>query len=156
MSEADPQVREVRGPRKDLTRVRNPERIIDLSVLGKVESLAGIEGMTALEGIWLDREADPELSRLESVSGQITVASIFTGAAEADFTPLSRFPPHATAGPRGVSHRRGVAWHGALRSAEPSDPTSDACRKRLAGPDRPQLGRQLQTRGAGPQRLRFQ
>ena len=80
----------IRGRRKNLLGVQKPSDIGFLDLKGDVESLEGIERMTSLRGLWLERHRDPELDRLAGVQGSLEVLSIFTDA-DADFSLLSQF-----------------------------------------------------------------
>jgi hypothetical protein len=81
---------EVRGPRKDLTRTRDPERIGVLGLAGSIQSLAGVERMVNLQAVDISISGPLELDRFEPVFPTLQRLWITTKA-DVDFRVIERF-----------------------------------------------------------------
>jgi hypothetical protein len=80
--------RTIRGSRQDLHRVRDPGAVVNLDLVG-VASLAGIERMTGVEQLLLERVPAPELWRLEQLP-RLRKLVIDRPVAPIDYQPIER------------------------------------------------------------------
>ena len=85
------------GPRKDLMRVRYPERLEALAInTSRLGSLAGIERMGALERVGIASIAGPELGRLIGLTRLVELSIGARG--DTDFAPLEQLTSLRTLG----------------------------------------------------------